>query len=393
LPLAHMFERALFYVITCQGGGIGFFSGDILKIMDDIKELKPTVFISVPRLYSRIYDKVLMGVKEKNAMSRWMFNNGLETKLTRRNSSGSVNHWMYDKVVFNKLKNMMGGSLRFMITGGAPLPPDTQAALSVMFATPLLSGYGLTETMAASFVSRPNDPESGHIGGVVASLEFKLVSQPELEYDVTKNPPRGELHIRGPAVFHGYFQNPEETAAALDADGWMHTGDIAELRPDGGVKIIDRKKNIFKLSQGEYVAPEKIEGVYQQVDLIAQVFVTGYSTESCLVAIVVPDEAVGKKWMANKGTKSKGEVTLGDICASPDFKTAILSEMEKSGKESELKGFEKVKDVYLCPEPFSEQNGLLTPTSKLKRKQALEKYKTEVDAMYRVIAAAPKSGL
>jgi len=382
-----MFERALYYVVTCQGGRIGFYAGEIPNIMADIKELKPTIFISVPRLYNRIHDKIMAGVANKACLSRWLFSRGLENKYTRKETTGSITHWMYDSIVFNKLKSMMGGSLRFMITGGAPLAAEVQCKLAVMFIAPLLAGYGLTESMAASFVSHPNDPECGHIGGVIASLEFKLISQPDLQYFVDSDPPKGELCIRGPAIFKGYFGNKEETRLALDDEGWLHTGDIALIQKNGSVKIIDRRKNIFKLAQGEYVAPEKIEGVYGQSPFVGQIFVTGYSTENCLVAIVVPDEECAKKWASTSRTKGvTGSDTFESICSLSEFKAAIMLDMQGFAKEGGLKGFENVKDIYVWSDPFTEQNELLTPTSKLKRNIASEKFKKQIEEMYATIA-------
>lgn len=175
----------------------------------------------------------------------------------------------------------MGNKLRFMISGGAPLDAVVQEHMKVLFCAPLLEGYGLTETFGPAFLANSKDPVAGHVGGVLPCNEFRLRSVPEMAYNITDTPPRGEILIRGKSITVGYFRDVEETAAAIDAEGWLITGDIAVLLPSGGIKIIDRKKNIFKLAQGEYVAPEKIEGVYSQAPLISQVFVFGYSDKVC----------------------------------------------------------------------------------------------------------------
>lgn len=174
----------------------------------------------------------------------------------------------------------MGGRLRGMICGGAPIDPVVSDRMTAYFSAPLMQGYGLTESFGPCFLAHPDDAASGYIGGVWPAVEFKIVSVPELNYLVTDKPPRGELCLRGPGVAVGYFRNKEETESVWDQEGWFHTGDICTLHPKTlAVAIIDRKKNIFKLAQGEYIAPEKIEAVYGQALLVSQIFVFGYSAQ------------------------------------------------------------------------------------------------------------------
>jgi long-chain acyl-CoA synthetase len=190
---------------------------------------------------------------------------------------------------------------------------------------------------------------------------------------------RGEVCYRGFNIFKGYYKNPEKTAEALSEDGWLHSGDIGLWDANGHLRIIDRKKNIFKLAQGEYVAAEKIENVYAQSAYVAQVFVYGDSLQSCLVGVVVPDqEYVMAQWApANAAGKS-----FEEICADEAFKKVVFADMDRAGKEGGLHGFEKVRALHLTPELWSVENDLLTPTFKLKRNVARDRFREQIDGMY-----------
>lgn len=179
-------------------------------------------------------------------------------------------------------------------------------------------------------------------------------------------------------MFKGYLKDPEKTAEALDKDGWLHTGDIGRWLPNGTLKITDRKKNIFKLAQGEYIAPEKIENVYSRSRPVQQIFVHGESLRSSLVAVVVPDPEVLPTFAAKLGVKG----TFEELCQNQIVKDAILEDLKKIGKEGGLKSFEQVKSIYLHPEPFSIENGLLTPTLKAKRGELSKYFQTEINSLY-----------
>eukprot|EP00917_Polyrhabdina_sp_WS-2016_P013928 GHVP01030404.1.p1 GENE.GHVP01030404.1~~GHVP01030404.1.p1 ORF type:complete len:712 (-),score=96.41 GHVP01030404.1:1510-3645(-) len=378
LPLAHVFERMICNMCYYKGAKIGVFSGDTLKLLDDIQSLNPSFLISVPRLYNRINDRVTAGVSQKSSIAQFLFNRGLSTKIDNLRKDASVTSKIWDSLVFNKTKTLMGTKMRFMVCGGAPLEASVQERMSALFCIPLIEGYGMTETMGATFASIEKDPLKGHIGGPMPCFEFRLQSIPEMEYTVETEPPRGELLIRGHGVTPGYFCNIEATREFLE-NGWAHTGDIAALLPNGGLKIIDRKKNLFKLSQGEYVCPERIEGQYVQCPSIDACFVFGYSTQATLVAVVVVNPDNANLWAKKNGLNG---ASLDTILENPDFKKKILSEMEAQGAIAGLKGFEKVKNIHLESEPFSPENGVLTPTFKIKRKQAYEKYQQEIDILY-----------
>jgi len=243
----------------------------------------------------------------------------------------------------------------------------------------VVEGYGQTECVAACTVTIEGDNIPGHVGIPCPCNAIKLVDAPELGYYAKDQV--GEVCIKGLNVFVGYYKAPEQTREVLDSDGWLHTGDIGRWTRTGTLKIVDRKKNIFKLSQGEYVAPEKIENIYVRCRFVAQSFVYGESLKSCLVAIVVPDAEVLLPWAAKELGQS--DLSLHQLCAHPEVKKTILEEMNALAKKEKLHGFEQVRDIFLCPDLFTVEDGLLTPTLKSKRPQLKQRFETQLDAMYR----------
>jgi long-chain acyl-CoA synthetase len=219
----------------------------------------------------------------------------------------------------------------------------------------------------------------GTVGPPLEHTEVRLESVPEMEYDALGNTPRGEVCIRGKTLFSGYYKR-EDLLKEVMIDGWFHTGDIGELQPDGSLKIIDRKKNIFKLSQGEYVAVENLENIYGLVPDFDMIWVYGNSFESCLVAVVNPNEQALKRWAENNGINGQDFAAL---CANPEAKKYILGELAKLAKEKKLKGFEFIKAVHLEPVQFDIERDLLTPTFKKKRPQMLKYYQTVIDDLYK----------
>ena len=385
LPYAHIFERAVCETLTMFGTSMGYYQGDTLKLLDDIAELKPTVFFSVPRLYNRIFEKLQGRIEEATGIKKSLVSSAIATKLANLKSGGALTHWFYDRVVCSKFKAALGGRVRFLFTGSAPMSSTVQDFLKVAFCVPMFEGYGMTETCCAGGITMACDPVAGHVGGLIGSVEMKVISLPEMNYTVRdvddegRPTPRGELCLRGPSVFVGYFLAPEKTKEAVDADGWLHTGDVCRIEPTGAIKIIDRAKNIFKLAQGEYVALEKIENVYVQAPAVAQSFVFGYSTKRFLVAVVVPnwDEFV-QPWAKEQG-KAFDKAALAK---DPELIKAVAASMEAVAKKNGLNGFERVKAITLAEELFTVENNMLTPSFKLKRHVAKEVYKSDIDRMY-----------
>ncbi|KQJ92332.1 long chain acyl-CoA synthetase 6, peroxisomal isoform X2 [Brachypodium distachyon] len=385
LPLAHIYERANQIALLHYGVAIGFYQGDNLKLMDDLAALRPTVFASVPRLYNRIYSAITNAVKESGGLKERLFRTAYNAKrqalMSGRNPSP-----MWDKLVFNKIKARLGGRVRLMTSGASPLSADVMEFLRICFGGEVLEGYGMTETSCVITTMDIGDRLIGHVGSPNPSCEIKLVDVPEMNYTSEDQPhPRGEICVRGPAIFRGYYKDEVQTRDVIDGDGWLHTGDIGLWLPGGRLKIIDRKKNIFKLAQGEYIAPEKIENVYAKCKFIAQCFIYGDSFNSFLVAIVAVEPDVLKAWAGSEGIQSED---LRQLCADPRAKAAVLADMDSIGKEAQLRGFEFAKAVSLVAEPFTVENGLLTPTFKIKRPQAKAYFAKEIADMYAQLSKA-----
>ncbi|NXV97871.1 long-chain-fatty-acid--CoA ligase 5 [Calonectris borealis] len=374
LPLAHMFERVVQTVIYSCGAKVGFFQGDIKLLTDDMKTLKPTLFPVVPRLLNRVYDKIQSSAK--SPVKRCLLNFAVIMKMAEIKQGIIRNDSIWDQLIFKKVQETMGGKVRIMVTGAAPISPSVLTFLRAALGCQIFEAYGQTECSAGCTFSMPGDWTTGHVGAPLACNIIKLDDVEEMNYFSSNN--EGEVCIKGPNVFKGYLKDPEKTAEAIDKDGWLHTGDIGKWLPNGTLKIIDRKKNIFKLAQGEYIAPEKIENVYIRSAPVAQVFVHGESLRSFLIGIVVPDPETLPEFAAKLGIKGSYE----DVCKNPAVKKAILEDMVRLGKQAGLKSFEQVKDLYIHTEMFSVENGLLTPTLKAKRAELVKLFQKQIEALY-----------
>ncbi|KAJ8768327.1 hypothetical protein K2173_021480 [Erythroxylum novogranatense] len=393
LPLAHIYERANQVMTAYFGVAIGFYQGDNMKLMDDLVALRPTIFCSVPRLYNRIYAGITNAVKASGGLRERLFNAAYNAKKQAL-QNGKDPSPMWDRLVFNKIKERLGGRVRLIVSGASPLSPDVLEFLKICFGCRVVEGYGMTETSCVISAMDEGDNLIGHVGSPNPACEVKLVDVPEMSYTSEDQPcPRGEICVRGPIIFQGYHKDESQTREVIDEDGWLHTGDIGLWLPGGRLKIIDRKKNIFKLAHGEYIAPEKIENVYAKCKYVAQIFVYGDSLNSSLVAVVSVDQDVLKAWAASEGIKYEN---LEQLCSDPRASAAVLADMEAVGREAQLRGFEYVKAVTLVCEPFTLENGLLTPTFKIKRPQAKAYFGEAISNMYKELAASdpsPKAAL
>uniref|UniRef100_A0A671LRI1 Arachidonate--CoA ligase n=1 Tax=Sinocyclocheilus anshuiensis TaxID=1608454 RepID=A0A671LRI1_9TELE len=368
LVLIYVYQTVLYSV----GGRVGFFQGDIRLLPDDMKALQPTVFPVVPRLLNRVYDKS----GAQTPFKKWLLNFAIEKKCAEVKHGIIRNDSIWDKLIFHKVQESLGGRVRVMVTGAAPISPTVLTFLRASLGCQIFEAYGQTECTAACSFTMPGDWHTGHVGVPIPCNIVKLVDVEEMNYFASNG--EGEVCVKGKNVFRGYLNDPEKTAEALDQDGWLHTGDIGKWLPSGVLKIIDRKKNIFKLAQGEYIAPEKIENVYIRSAPVAQVFVHGDSLQSSLVAIVVPDSEVLPGFAEKLGVKG----SLEELCRNQELKKAIISDLNKLGREAGLKSFEQVKDLYLHPDMFTIENGLLTPTLKAKRADLTKFFKVQIESLY-----------
>ncbi|KAL7132145.1 hypothetical protein ABFS83_12G052200 [Erythranthe nasuta] len=389
LPLAHVYERINQIMLVYCGGASGFYQGDNTKLLEDVAALKPTIFCSVPRLYNRIYHGVMNSVKMCGFIKKMLFNAAYKAKKQAISNEKSSIIW--DMLVFNKLKEKLGGRVRCMISGASPLSPDVMDFLRVCFGCKVVEGYGMTEASGAITCMDESDNLIGHVGSPIPSCEVKLVDVPEMKYTYDDQPyPRGEICTRGPIVFQGYYKDETQTREVVDEDGWLHTGDIGLWLPGGQLKIIDRKKNIFKLVHGEYIAPEKIENVYAKCKFVAQCFIYGDSLNSALVAIVVVDHDVLKEYAATQGIKY---VDVKELCGDHRARVAVLADMDTVAREAQLRGFEFAKAVTLEHQPFTLDNGLLTPTLKIKRPQAKAYFAGVIATLYSELSPSQDSSL
>ncbi|KAM3331415.1 hypothetical protein ACQJBY_027418 [Aegilops geniculata] len=380
LPLAHIFDRVVEELFMFHGASIGFWRGDVKLLVEDIGTLKPTILCAVPRVLDRIFSGLQAKISASGFIKSTMFNLAYKFKQFRMMRGAKHNEAaaICDKVVFSKVKEGLGGNVRVILSGAAPLATHVEEYLRVVTCAHVLQGYGLTETCAGSFVSLPNQMSMiGTVGPPVPNIDARLESVPDMNYDALASTPRGEICIKGETLFSGYYRREDLTEEVL-VDGWFHTGDIGEWQPDGSMKIIDRKKNIFKLSQGEYVAVENLENIYGVVSAIDSIWVYGNSFESFLVAVVNPNKEALESWAEGNGISGDFEA----LCENPKAKEYILGELSKTGKEKKLKGFEFIRAVHLDPVPFDMERDLITPTYKRKRPQLLKYYQGAIDNMY-----------
>ncbi|PIK41938.1 putative long-chain-fatty-acid--CoA ligase 1-like [Apostichopus japonicus] len=255
LPLAHMFERCCQAIIIVNGARIGFFRGDIRKVGDDVALLKPTLFVTVPRLLNRIYDKIVVEVEKAKGLKKAIFNYAFKKKKSDVDKGIVKKSTLWDKLVFQKMQARLGGEVRMMLVSSAPMSKDVLAFIRVCFGCWVIEAYGQTESTAAITCTIAGDNTVGHVGPPTANFMIKLVDVTEKDYSAKDG--KGEVCCKGPSISKGYLKRPDLTKEAIDEDGWLHTGDIGEWLPNGTLRIIDRKKHIFKLAQGEYLAPEE----------------------------------------------------------------------------------------------------------------------------------------
>lgn len=406
LPLAHIFECLVETVLLATGGCVYYYQGNIRMLTVDWQGVEPTIVIGVPRVFGKVYDKVMAKVSSSSCIKKMLFNKALNasaeaSKKGQRNST-------YDNYVWKGVAAQCGfGKVRYILSGAAPLPPYLAEFLRIVAINgEVFQGYGLTETTGGSVVTSVGDVNLGHVGCPLGGVDIRLEDIPEMNYMTSDENPRGEILIRAPSVMLGYLKNPEKTAETI-VDGWLHTGDVGRVNPNGTLSIIDRKKNLFKTSFGEYIAVEKVESAYQKAAAVNQIWVYGNSFKSFIVAVVVPDALWAKSALKGKGLWKDDENEPAPT--TPEFSEKfasvcrenmkVLKEMVmKSMKEQEgdLKRFEKVKDVILEVElddllqGFNIENGLLTPSFKSKRPCLLRKYVDELKALYDVNGEPPK---
>lgn len=372
LPLAHIMERLIEQAAFWAGGALGYYHGEILELVDDLKTLRPTAFVSVPRLYTRFAGAVRTATVDAPGIRGALSRHVLATKLANLENPDTTNatekHVIYDRIWTRKVASALGMErVRTLATGSAPLDPSIHNFMRAVTGASFVQGYGLTESYAMALVQNVEDRSVNNCGAMSPGIEACLVSIPDMEYSVDDKPfPRGELLLRGNHIFREYLKNPEETASAFTEDGWFRTGDVCTIDELGRFRIIDRRKNVLKLAQGEYISPERLEGILlAQHTYLAQAYVHGDSLQTSLVGIfgVQPDTfAAFASKVLGQEISPTDLAQIKSVLDDDRVKKAVLKDFDRTAKKHKLAGYERVRKFTLMIEPFTIENELLTPT-------------------------------
>jgi long-chain acyl-CoA synthetase len=362
LPLCHVYERVVYYLAITHGGNT-YYAESLFKVQENMAETRPTFVQTVPRLLEVIHEKVLDSVAKLPPGKQTAFNAALRIghevsirKNTRRMVGPilAAKYLLANKLVLTPIRKKLGGRLRFFVSGGAPLRREPAEFFNAI-GTPLLQGYGLTETTAAACCNRAWRAKVGTVGLPFPGAALKIA-------------PDGEILIKGPIVMQGYWNQPEATAEVLEPDGWFHTGDIGEIDKDGHLKITDRKKDIIVLANGKNVAPQPIEARLRRASMVSDIVLLG-DHSGTISAIVVPDFNALGQWARHKGIIFADNAALA---ANPLARKEVKRSID--ALSGELAEFEKVRKIGLVDHPFTIEDGELTPTLKIKRKVIKERY-------------------
>ncbi|CAK9437919.1 uncharacterized protein LODBEIA_P22970 [Lodderomyces beijingensis] len=393
LPLAHIYQRLYDQFALAAGGSIGFPQGPSpLTLLEDIQELRPHALALVPRVYT----KLEAGIKaqtinnDEKPFLKSLFtkaiNKKMELQARPENEHSNPSHFFYDRLL-NLLRKKIGfNNVMSMSTGSAPISPETIKFLKASLNTALPQGYGMSETFAGVMASSGFETESSSCGAIGITTECRLRDLPSMGYtSKDEGGPRGELLLRGPQIFKEYFKNPEETAKSFDKDGWFHTGDVARIDSTRGNKIyiIDRVKNFFKLAQGEYVTPERIENTYlSSFPYIQQVFAHGDSLQTYLVGVIGLDPTSISAYIKSKYHETITEPhDIINFFQDPAHKRQLLLDMNDA-VSGQLHGFEKLHNIKIDIEPLTVEKNLVTPTLKIKRPICAAYFKDDLQSLY-----------
>ncbi|ROW14645.1 hypothetical protein VPNG_03216 [Cytospora leucostoma] len=384
LPLAHILEFVFENACLFWGSTMGYGNpktlsdASVRNCKGDIREFKPSVLVGVPAVFESVKKGIIGKVESGSAIVKNLFWGALWAKSTLM-GYGLPGSGILDAVVFNKIKEATGGRLKLCMNGGGPVSRDTQRFISIAIC-PMIIGYGLTETTAMGCLQNPMEWTADSIGAMPAAVEAKLVDFPDAGYYATNKPrPQGEVWLRGPSIMEGYYQNEEETKESLTSDGWFKTGDIGEWDQNGHLKLIDRKKNLIKTLNGEYIALEKLESVYRSAAVVANICVYADDSKAKPIAIIVPAEPALKKLAAANGIKGEA---LEELVHDKKLNGAVLKELQSAGRSGGLAGIEIIDGVVLSDEEWTPQNGFVTAAQKLNRKGIVAKYKKEIAQAY-----------
>lgn len=389
LPLAHVLELAAENIILCAGARIGYSTP--LTLTDrssrikqgtkgDATALRPTLMAAVPEIMERMRKALLQAVNEASFVRQNAFHYAYNYKLGCV-EKGQDTPWL-NKLIFKTTRGLLGGKVRAMLSGGAPLDKQTQRFMNVCMCCPVGQGYGLTETCGAGTITQVlTDHSTGTVGPPISSCEVKLVPWEDGGYYPKNEPnPQGEVWLGGPVITQGYYKNEEKTAEDyhVDENGqrWFKTGDIGEFLEDGSLKIIDRKKDLVKLSHGEYIAVGNIESKLKASPLFDNVWLYANSLHPTAMAFIVPNEKAFLALAASKGISSKD---MKELCENSEMEKEMKGALQKAAKTANLQKFEIPQKMALEPVAWTPEAGLITSAFKLKRKALAEHYSAQIE--------------
>lgn len=380
LPLSHVFERIAYAVTMYAGSKIGFFSGEVSLLSQDMQILKPTHLAAVPRVLQRISDQVNSTIRKASLVQRGIFWAMFYWKRFFINRGSDS--FLANLLVFNKVKSTMGGCIEQFIIGGAAMDSWTHEFMEVATGWPMRVGYGLSE-VGSGCVLNPLDvryTKPGTSGGPLAHVEVKL--EPLSDYD---DPTCGEILIGGELLCSGYLYDEEETEKLFTGPDrkWVHTGDVAKWDKDGYLQVVDRLRSLFKLSQGEYVAAELLTKSYELALIVEQIFIYGDSSRECLIAIVVPTRNQVASFLQKTGLTDE---EFKNACLSGDVLKEVKRQLDQIATKENFVGFQKIRSVYCDWEPWTIENNMLTPTFKLKRRVLTQHYQKIIDDLYKSLS-------
>ena len=371
LPLSHVYERQAMYMYLYQGFAV-YFAESLQTIGADLREVRPTVLVGVPRIFEKIYDRIQERAAESGQLASFLLS--WAVRVARRYAKyclahkpiptilklkHSIAHWL----VFSKWHRAFGGQIRLLLSGGAALPEDL-AYIYIGAGIPIIQGYGLTETSPVMTTSEIENIRVGTVGKAIPNVEIRIAAD-------------GEIETRGPNVMAGYYNRPEETRAVFTPDGWFKTGDIGRLDSDGYLRITDRKKELFKTSGGKYISPQPIEQAIKGSRFVSQVVLIG-DGRKFPAALIVPDWELIDSYTKLKGIDGKSRA---ELCSNP--RIIDLFERQIARLTPDLARYEKIKAIALIEHEFTIEGGELTPTLKVKRRVINEKYRDVIDEMYK----------
>jgi len=375
LPLCHIFERMAEYLMLHHGVTIAYAEG-VDQVVSNLAEVRPTLMCSVPRFYEKVHvrvrEKVARDPAYRQRLFAWALKVGGERFRHRveKTSPGPalrIKHAVADRLVFKKIRARVGGRIRVFVSGGAPLAREVAEFFGAAGLL-ILEGYGLSETSPVIAVNLPDAMRPGTVGRPIPGVEVKIA-------------PDGEILTRGPHVMKGYFRKPEATAAAIDPEGWFHTGDIGHLDADGFLVITDRKKDLIVTSGGKKVAPQPIENRLKTNPFFGEIVIVG-NRRNFPAALVVPNFETLEGWARQKGVPFASREELIQRPEVVALYEQLIQEMTP-----DLAQFEKIKKIALLPREFTLEAGELTPTLKVRRRVVEEKYKDVIDRLYGGAAA------